>query len=185
MNDKIIADYYDNGALMPESEDSRDLMMVLDTPAKMSENSTKASGKKPLYYIRGVKDRGKEVLNELIKLGGTSDAYVFGDTENLYYLINSCNYIISTPVISDLADILLGYGVELYLPEPKYKFTVGEKVLYRFDDSQWWRAGRFVCVAINGFVVEKRKDKNGTYSQCIPLKGNEELLLTDDEYKQQ
>lgn len=182
MNDKIIAGY-DDIKLELWLKNREKNKIVWKT--KNGNLISIASGKKPLYYIRGVKDRGKEVLNELIKLGGTSDAYVFGDTENLYYLINSCNYIISTPVISDLADILLGYGVELYLPEPKYKFTVGEKVLYRFDDSQWWKAGRFVCVAINGFVVEKRKDKNGTYSQCIPLKGNEELLLTDDEYKQQ
>ena len=101
--------------------------------------------KPQLYYIRGVKDRGNEVIKMLEELGGKNSNYLFGECECGMYFIGSNNVIElifkdlnQSPLVEGLVGILEKYGTELHLSEPtenNYELTKFEKKLLEYADK--------------------------------------------------
>lgn len=87
-------------------------------------------------WIRGVKDRGKEVIAELEERGGINKHCFDGDREDLIYYIEKytntirCEYS-NAPYISKLLEVY----TEITLPEPVLEVTI-EEVAQKFGVSQ-------------------------------------------------
>jgi len=68
-------------------------------------------------------------------------------------------------------------GFSIY-KKPEHEFKPFEEVLVRDEDYQDWEAKHFGRVCETKFY--RYRTMSGTYSQCIPYKGNEHLLGTAD-----
>lgn len=131
-----------------------------------------------LYYIRGVEDRGEEVIKMLEEKGGINKNELACENTHYLYFIKKNGVIDSTIFHNYMADILTTYGTELFLPEKKeYEFKPFEKVLVRNSVDYKWRCNFFSHPNDEGKAFPY---VCGDYSWkfCIPYEGNEHLLRT-------
>ena len=132
-------------------------------------------------WIRGDQKRHHDVINKLLSLGATNNepSTVGGALSCSIYFINRANKIISQPLSSDFAKIIMEEYTEIKLDpitipefsfEPFDKIMVrDDKVAYEDDESGKWSIGFFDKITIND---EGEKEywtiDCGPYSQCIP-----------------
>lgn len=69
-------------------------------------------------FIRGVEDRGNEVIETLVNLGGKNNLVgVLGNNSSCIYFINHDGYIKFTDVCSEIGRIIVDYYQEIKLPK--------------------------------------------------------------------
>lgn len=69
-------------------------------------------------FIRGVEDRGNEVIETLVNLGGKNNLVgVLGNNSSCIYFINHDGYIKFTDVCSETGKIIVDYYQEIKLPK--------------------------------------------------------------------
>lgn len=174
--DEIAYYYYNNGKCAGKYNAAFDLIMVSDTQVAVKKDTERG----PIYYIRGVNGRGGEVIKELRKRGLTdSDLGCTGNYAGVYYYFFKDNGRIHLCSLSgDTADLLRAYGTELFIPEIKPQFKLGDIVLAR-DKGGTWNIGVFVKLEEDkprAYQVKSAFVRN--YDYCIPYECNESLLGT-------
>ena len=125
-------------------------------------------------YIRGVPDRGEDVISELEKLGGVNKKELSGaDDDCVYYIGPKDNIILLASEESINYYIIIDSWVEIKLP--KYGFGPFDKVLARDCDDEPWRPELFSYVREfdNYYIYQCIGNK---YRQCIPYEGNEDKV---------
>ena len=123
-------------------------------------------------YIRGVKDRGSEVISELVKLGGDNYNDLTGeDVSNIYYIGSVGNIIRSATIGSHVSDVIVDSWEEIRL-DPECEFSPFQKVLVRDSDDEQWVTDIFSHV--RDFEYYRYQCIGNKWHQCIPYEGNED-----------
>lgn len=145
-------------------------------------NEEVKSEKPILYYIRGVEDRGEEVIKMLESKGGVNKHKLEGKGDSVYY-IGKDNLITTADYEDDLGIMVTIFGTELFLPEKlnKYGIKPFDRVLVRDSVDCKWRCSIF-------FHMDEDKTYpyeccNKYWNFCIPYEGNEHLLGTTNNSK--
>ena len=107
--------------------------VLLDTSYRFSLLEWELSDyeeKPPLYYIRGNKERGDEVIKMLREKGGNNPIGTLGNREDWFFFIDTDNNISYCDEHSNFAMLLQRYGTELHLPElPEKKEDIMQQAL--------------------------------------------------------
>jgi hypothetical protein len=133
-----------------------------------------------LYYIKSIKNKGNEIIKVLIEKGGINTNKLCGSSNAQIYYINSEN-VISLCCTNAEYNLIKQFGTELFLSEQEeYSFIPFEQVLVRDNYNELWTCDKF------SFIKEDSRRKficiGGNYTFCIPFKGNEYLLGTNEQY---
>lgn len=143
-----------------------------------AEDFLKLHKEKPtLYYIRGVEDRGDEVIKMLEEKGGVNELYLDGNADMVYYIKKRDNLIDLVGYKDDLGIVVTIFGTELFLPKKlkEYQFKPFDKVLVRDYKTDKWQ-----CNLYSHRIVDKAAHFciDGYWNFCIPYEGNKHLLGT-------
>ena len=135
-------------------------------------------------WIRGDQKRHHEVINKLLSLGAKKDDAPGGALSGSIYFIGIGNQIISQPLSSDFAKIIMEEYTELKLDPikiPEFSFEPFDKVMVRDDQEDdeegEWHIGHFDKVTLNS---EGGKEywtiDSGPYDMCIPYNDKTKCL---------
>ena len=153
--------------------------------------------KNVFVYIRGVKNRGEEVIKTLEDLGGVDCYGCLGKDATRAYLINSMGEIVHTEMRDDSESWqwVRNHYTEIFLPKEEkteYEFKPFQKVLVRWSSISPWQAELYSHYDKDGFIDAEDGSHNpihicvgGCFNDCIPFEGNEYLLGITDNPKEE
>ena len=135
-------------------------------------------------WIRGDQKRHHEVINKLLSLGAKKDDAPGGALSGSIYFIGIENQIISQPLSSDFAKIIMEEYTELKLDPikiPEFSFEPFDKVMVRDDQEDdeegEWHIGFFDKVTINDEGGKEYWTIDcGPYNMCIPYNDKTKCL---------
>lgn len=141
---------------------------------------------KELYYIRGIEDRGPEVIKKLLSYYPNAiNKYNYsGDNiDNYYFVITAVD---GTSIIdyeeinktSSIFRIIRDYGTELHLDYPKYDFKPFDKVLVKNYVCDTWNISLFSNYSSDN--VYPYNTISGEYKRCIPFNEETKHLVGTD-----
>ena len=148
--------------------------------------------KNVFVYIRGVKGRGKEVINTLTQLGGIDYLDLSGESpNNLYYILPNGRIDCIEYFGFWSATWFKEHYTEIFLPKEENEFKPFQKVLVRDSSISTWSADLYSHYDKDGIIDEEDGSHKpthicvgGYFNECIPFEGNEYLLGTTDDPKE-
>lgn len=136
--------------------------------------------KEKVKLIQGNPDRADEICKTLEEWGGINIYKLKCIEDSRYYFIDNLYTICSIRNDSYVQKLIAEGKAEIYeLPKPKHRFQPFDKVLVRNADYCIWRCGIFSHISTDGEYCCIA----GSWNQCVPYEGNEDLLGTGDNPK--
>lgn len=136
-----------------------------------------------IKYIYGHKTRYKEILLLLDPQSKYNKKNLCLNDNKSIYIVNNYDCIVQIKDKYLIANII-NVGEEIKLPRLKHEFKPFQKVLVRYESDMIWKCDFFsYCFYKNEGNNLRYQCVGGDYYLCIPYKGNEYLLGTRKEDK--